>query len=457
MKAQHMKQSSTLLTATLAMLSIHAAVATAAVTADEAAQLKNKLTPLGGERAGNKDGTIPEWDGDYKDNRAKAGAKRTDPYPAEKPLYAITAQNLAQHASKLSEGQQAMFKKYPAYRIDVYPTHRTAQAPQWVYDNTLANATRAKTVNNGFAVEGAYGGVPFPIPKTGQEAMWNHQLRWQGEAYKWRINTWITTADGKKVQVSDSVVDNQMPYYYKDGTLESYKKEPYFLRLVTNGPAQKAGEALLIRDPMDPVAVGRQSWQYLTGQRRVRKLPNAAYDTPSFVTSGVSNFDEIYVFSGAMDRYDWKLVGKRELLIPYNANKIFGPAKDADVMDERYLKPDFVRWELHRVWEVEATLAAGKRHVIPKRRFYLDEDSWLPVLADGWDAKGQLWKTFWFLPIVAPDVPAILGGPFGHYNLQSGDWIANNMMNEKAEQITVGKRQPESYFTPDAMAGEGVR
>ncbi|MRV70455.1 DUF1329 domain-containing protein [Duganella sp. FT92W] len=457
MKAKHMKPTLSVLAAALAIAASCVPGAMAAVSADEAAQLKTRLTPLGGERAGNKDGSIPEWEGGFKGGNARQGGRRTDPFANEKPLYVVTAQNLAQYATRLSEGQQAMFKKYPGYRMEVYPTHRTAQAPQWVYDNTLANATRAKTVNNGFAVEGAYGGVPFPIPKTGQEAMWNHNLRWQGEAYRSRINTWITTADGKKVQVSDSVVDIQMPYYYKEGSLDSYKKEPYLLRLVTNGPAQKAGEALLIRDPMDPVAIGRQSWQYLTGQRRVRKLPNAAYDTPSFVTSGVSNFDEIYVFSGAMDRYDWKLVGKREMLIPYNANKIFAPAKDSDAMAERHLNPEHVRWELHRVWEVEATLAAGKRHVIPKRRFYLDEDTWLAVLADGWDAKGQLWKTFWYLPIVAPDVPAVMAGPFGHYNLQSGDWIANNMMNEKPEQISVGKRQPESYFTPDALAGEGVR
>lgn len=432
--------------------------ALAAVSVEEAAQLKSRLTPVGAEKAGNKEGTIPEWTGGLKPGAgARQGGKRTDLFPGEKPLYSITAQNLAQHAAKLSEGQAALFKKYPSYRIDVYPSHRTASAPQWVFDNTFANATRAKSSNGGFAVEGAYGGVPFPIPKTGTEAMWNHHLRWQGEAYKWRFNTWITTTDGKKVLVSNSVVDNQMPYYYKDGSLETYKKEPYYLRLVTNGPPQKAGEALLIRDQMDPVAVGRQSWQYLTGQRRVRKLPNAAYDTPSFVTSGVSNFDEIYVFSGPMDRYDWKLLGKKEMLIPYNANKIFAPARDADIMDERFLNPDHVRWELHRVWEVEATLAQGKRHVIPKRKFYLDEDTWLAVLSDGWDAKGQLWKTFWYLPIAAPDVPAMLAGPFGAYNLQSGDWIANNVMNEKSEQILSTKRLPENYFTPDAMAGEGIR
>lgn len=448
----------TMLLALTASLFASAPAAWSAVGNEEAAQLKGKLTPFGAEKAGNKDGSIPEWDGGYKAPPGqKITGKRSDPFADEKPLFSITSQNFTQHASKLTEGQMAMFKKYPNYRMDIFPSHRTASAPQWVYDNTFANATRAKTTNNGFSMEGAFGGVPFPIPKTGMEVMWNHVLRWQGEAYKWRINTWITTTDGKKVQVSDSIVDNQMPYYYKEGSLDTFKKEHFYLRLVTFGPPQKAGEALLYRDPQDMGGIGRQSWQYLTGQRRVRKLPNAAYDTPSFVTSGVSNFDEIFLFSGSMDRYGWKIIGKKELYVPYNANKIFKPEKDADAMSERFLNPDYVRWELHRVWEVEANLIEGKRHVIPKRRFYVDEDSWLAVLADGWDAKGQLWKTFWYLPILAPDLPGIASGPFGHYNLQSGDWIANNMMNEKSEQITFPKRQPDNYFTPDALAGEGVR
>ena len=274
------------------------------------------------------------------------GGRRTDPFKADKPLYSVTAQNLAQYAQHLTEGQQAMFKRYPNYRIDVYPTRRTAMAPQWVYDNTLKNATRGKLTKNGLAVEGAYGGIPFPIPKSGGEAMWNHLLSWQGEAFNWTFNTYITTADGKRVMASDAIVKIQQPYYYKDGSPESSKNEYQLLRLITNGPAQKAGEAILVRDPTDYADIGRQSWQYLTGQRRVRKLPNALYDTPSFVTSGVSNFDEIFLFSGPMDRYDWKIVGKQEMLVPYNGNRLYLPNKDDAVLLERFLNPDHVRWEL---------------------------------------------------------------------------------------------------------------
>lgn len=431
----------------------------AGVMADEAALLKSTLTPLGAEKAGNRDASIPAWDGGYTKPVPgyKPGGRRADPFASDKPLFSITAQNLAQYADKLSEGNQAMFKKYPNYRIDVYPSRRTASAPQWVYDNTFKNATHAKATNKGLSVEGAYGGIPFPIPKTGSEAMWNHILSWQGEAAHWQFQTWIVTGDGKRLISSDSVIDYQMPYYYKDGSLDTFKGDYMMLRLVTEGPPQKAGEAIVARYPTDMVGVGPQLWQYLAGQRRVRKLPNALYDTPSFVTAGISNFDEIWVFGGPQDRYDWKIAGKKEMFIPYNNNKLIQPTKIDDVMSERFLNPDHMRWELHRVWVVDATLAEGKRHVMPKRRFYLDEDTWLAVLADGWDQKGQLWKTFWYQNVLAPELPGVVGGMFGHYNLQTGDWIANHVVNEKPGQITYQKRLPSNFFTGEAMAGESIR
>ena len=61
--------------------------------------------------------------------RPKPGGKRGDPFKDDKPLFSITAQNLDKYADKLADGTKAMFKKYPDYRIDVYPTRRTAAAP----------------------------------------------------------------------------------------------------------------------------------------------------------------------------------------------------------------------------------------------------------------------------------------------------------------------------------------
>lgn len=430
----------------------------AAATAQEAAKLQNELTPLGGERAGNKEGTIPPWTGGYTKVPPgyQSGQPRPDPFAADKPLFSITSKNMSEYADKLSEGQQALLKKYPTYRIDVYPTHRSMAAPAWVYDNTFKNATRAKLTENG-SVEGAYGGIPFPIPKTGDEAMWNHLIRWRGEAVKFPFRSYVIPADGKTVLAAEALNEWTWPYYYKDGSLETFKGEHNLLYQVTTSPSFKAGETILLRDSLDQTvgSSGRQAWQYLVGQRRVRRAPTLAYDTPNPVNSGADFFDEPFVFLGALDRYQWKLVGKKELIVPYNMNRFF-LKKDAEVLGPNHFNPEHMRWELHRVWVVEATLAPGKRHVMPKRRFYLDEDSWIAVLGDGWDAQGQLWHTNVALPWVVYELPGVLMEEFGTYDLLKGAYSAT-IFNDMKVQFQQVPRYPDSNFTPESMSARGVR
>ncbi|MGV7207637.1 DUF1329 domain-containing protein [Oxalobacteraceae bacterium A2-2] len=429
----------------------------AAVTAEEAALLRTTLTPLGAEKAGNKDGSIPAWTGGVTTPVAgfKNGGRRdADPFSAERPLYTITAKNMDQYADKLSDGSKAMLKKYPGYRIDVYPSHRSAAAPQWVYENTAKNATRAR-LDDKLVTTGAFGGIPFPIPKSGAEVMANHQLRWRGESWQFEQHGILVTADGKSVLTVDGVGDQGMPYYYKDKGLDKYNGDYWNLRLINTGPPIRAGEAIMGRLNLD--SDKDVTYVYLAGQRRTRKLPNACCDTPTPATAGVMSFDELEVFSGRLDRFDWKLAGKKELIIPYNTNKSLAPAKDADVVAGRHLNPDHVRWELHRVWVVEATLKAGQRHVAPKGVYYVDEDSWIAVLGDRWDAKGQLWKTMWQLPVLMPDVPGVVAPTFGFYDLLSGAWYANDVMNEKAAHYKIMPRYPDSVFTPEALSGGGLR
>lgn len=430
----------------------------AAVSAEEAARLKADLTPFGGEKAANKNSSIPAWSGGFTSVTAadKAGGRRPDPFKDDKVKLSITSKNMEQHADKLSDGQKAMLKKFPdTYRIDVYPTRRTAAAPQWVYDNTLKNATRA--VMKGDVVDGAYGGIPFPIPKAGIEVMWNHILRWRGTSVDINITQYQLTSDGKSVLTTDGLINQQMPYYFQDGNLDQFAKssEYWMVRLINAGPPIRAGEAIAGRVNLDG---GKdQAWVYLTGQRRVRKLPNPCCDTPTPSTAGVMSFDEVEVWQGRLDRFDWKLVGKREMYIPYNGNKLLQPKTDAEVIVKNHLNPDHVRWEQHRVWVVEAALRSGQRHQAPKSRYYCDEDTWICVLGDRWDANGQLWKTLWAQTFLAPDLPGTVVGAFGFTELTSGQGFAGNLNNSKAAQYVVKPRFADRVFTPDAMAGEGVR
>ena len=432
--------------------------AIAAVGAEEAAKLRTELTPLGAEKAGNKDGSIPAWTGGSTTPIAgdKPGGRRGDPFKDEKPLYSITAANMAQYADKLTDGQQALLKKYADYRIDVYKTHRTAAAPQWVYDNTFKNATRAKL--NGDIEQGGYGGIPFPIPNSGAEVMWNHMLHWRGTSWQFISVQYQLTADGRAVMTSDGIGDQQMPYYFQDGSLEAFEKAggPYWqIRLVNVGPPIRAGEAIAGGTKLD--GTKDEAWVYLTGQRRVRKLPNPCCDTPTPATAGLMSFDELETWTGRTDRFDWKLVGKQEMYIPYNGNRLLQPKNDTDVITKNHLNPDHVRWELHRVWVVDAALRTGQRHQAAKSRYYCDEDTWICVLGDRWDANGQLWKTLWSMTFVAPDLPGTVIGSFGFNDLLSGVAFVGNLYNSKAAQYAVKPRFADGTFTPDALAGEGVR
>jgi Protein of unknown function (DUF1329) len=427
----------------------------AAVTPEEAAKLKTELTPFGAEKAGNKDGSVPAWTGGYSTPIPgdKPGGRRGDPFKDDKPLYSVTAKNVDQHAGKLSDGVKAMLKKYPeSFRLDVYPTRRTAVAPQWVYDNTAKNALRAKL--DGHKLVGAYGGIPFPIPKSGLEAIWNHKLAWRGSAWEADFNQYQITANGQVVLTTDGRIRQRMPYYFDDGSADSFEGVHWEINLLNVGPPIRAGEMIVGRQHVDEEK--SQSYVYLTGQRRVRKLPNACCDTPTPATAGLMSFDELSVFSGRTDRFDWKLVGKRELLVPYNQNR-FLQARDAEIIKGQHLNPDHVRWELHRVWVVEASLAAGQRHQAPKSIYYLDEDTWLAVLGDRWDANGQLWKTLWAFNYVMPDFPGTVQQTFGFYDLLSGQAYVANVLNDKPFHHRPSKRWPTETFTGDGLAAQGVR
>ena len=430
-----------------------------AVSVEEAESLKSTLTPLGAEKAANADGSIPAWTGGVvAKDVADANAQPRKSYFADDTVkYVVNKDNVAQYKDQLSDGINALINAYPdTFSLNVFDTRRTAAAPTWVYKNTYNNAIRTTTTNGGNVIDNAYGGIPFAIPKTGSEVMWNHILRWRGESVELPFRVWVGASDGSTTLAVAAKDDHQFPYYYKDGDINNFNGEAFLLRQIQTEPAYKSGESILIRDPLDQINEGRKAWQYLAGQRRVRRAPTIAFDTPDFVASGQNYFDEVFMFFGSLERYDWKLVGKKELLIPYN-NNAFLAEKTENVLGKHHLNSEHLRWEKHRVWVVDATLASGKRHVVPKKRFYIDEDSWSVVMVDGYDANGELWRVQHAVPFVAPDIPAVVSTTFTVFNLPAKTWIVNNLYNDMKKQYMPVRRRPDVYFSPDALAGNGVR
>jgi hypothetical protein len=439
--------------------------ASAAVAAAQADMLKTVLTPIGGERAGNADGSIPAWTGGL--TQPPAGWTPDLPMPDlfanDTKILSIDASNMAQYADRLSEGVMAMMSKYPGFRIDVYPTHRTAAAPQWVYDNIYQNALNAQPEAGGarFGFTGAYGGVPFPIPNTsdpyeaGAEIVWNHCSRWVCEHFIYRPAVYLMSS-GQLTLTAEYKLSAIYDYYQKSGSLASYSGWFYRTDYFGVAPPADAGEEIVSYQSTNPYSLPNVGWQLLNGQGRVRRNPDLQYDVPNSQTQGTINLDESFLVYGALNEFDWKLVGKKELYVPYNNNKINNITR-ADC-GPNFINPDLIRWELHRVWIVEATLHPGQRNVIPHRRFYFDEDTWNACVSDEWDAQGNFWKASMGFQINRPDLPGTIFWNYVIYNLQSQNYVHELGFDVDAapesrviDFITVPSG---NLFNPQAMAAQ---
>jgi uncharacterized protein DUF1329 len=427
-----------------------------ALSVEEASQLGTTLTKIGAERAGSADGSIPPWEGGLTQPPpafVPGSGSRPDPFAAEKPLLSIDARNADAHAERLTAGTRALMSRYPGFRIDVYPTHRTVAFPKYVTDGTVRSSTTAHTTHGGLSLEDVRAAYPFPIPKTGYEAMWNHLLRFSGICTQKRIFAYHVEPSGRATLSSAARMSEDYPYW---DASRSASNTYFRIRIAYDQPSRRAGEALMLVDPVDYQQRGRRGWQYLPGQRRVRLAPDLAYDTPNSATAGAQTFDDALLFNGQMDRFEFTLVGKREMYVPYNTYRATYQATAEELLKPRFLEPGLVRWELHRVWVVDARLKPGKRHVYSRRVFYLDEDSWAALLSDQYDARGQLYRVGVALMAPSYDLPAPFADPFLHYDLATGAYAINGWPGASGWLRHSGCLG-ENEWSPDALAGAGIR
>jgi hypothetical protein len=410
-------------------------VAQAKVGADQAARLAQDLTPLGAERAGNAAGSIPAWTGGLFDPSHKAGTRYSNPFAADKPEFVISRDNFAQHKERLSAGQLAMFGKFPAYTLPVYATRRTAAAPKFIYEATAANAVRAELANNGDTLSNAITGIPFPIPGNGQEVIWNHKTRYRGLSVT-RYNMQAAVQANGTFTVFKLKEDVKFSYSYPDQKPSASDNVLVYFLQQTLSPPRQAGGILLVHDTMDQVKDPRRAWQYNPGQRRLRRAPNVGYDNPGNGSDGLRTNDQLDSFNGAMDRYTWKLAGKKEMYVPYNAYELHDSKYGyKDILRAGHINQGLARYELHRVWVVQAELKAGTSHIYKRRTFYVDEDSWSILLTDIYDARDQLWRFQESHTASAYDFPAtalVLGVV---YDLFNGRYLTMDMNNEEPESV----------------------
>ena len=444
------------------VLALSAGNALAAVSPAEAAKLGASLTPFGAEKAANAAGTIPEWTGGITQVPAEyktPGQHHPDPFAGDKPLFTITKANLDQYKANLTPGQIALFNAYPStYQMPVYQSRRSGSAPQWVYDNTLKNATTAKLLDGGNGFSDAYGGIPFPIPQNGVEALWNHIARYRGSYIVRRASEVAVQRNGAFSLVT-SQQEALFKFYNPKGTAADLNNIMFYYLSFTKSPARLAGGAVLVHETLDQVKEPRQAWGYNAGQRRVRRAPNLAYDTPIAAADGLRTADDTDMINGSPDRYDWKLVGKKEIYIPYNSYKVTSPeVKYKDLLQVGHLNPAFTRNELHRVWVVEGTLKSGARHIYSKRTLFLDEDSWQAAVVDQYDGRGELWRVSIAYLKNYYDLPTTWSALDSFHDLQARRYHVQNLDNEEPSTIDFSQPIPDDgYFKPAALRRRGTR
>ena len=121
------------------------------------------------------------------------------------------------------------------------------------------------------------------------------------------------------------------------------------------------------------------------------------------------------------------------------------------------MNPDIVRWELHRVWVVEATLHPGERNVLPRRVFYVDEDTWHAVLGDAYDAQGNLYHHQIMFMETRPDVPSTAYGNSLVYNLQADEYVSGggawDMPAPYNEPVSFASLTPNT-FNPQTLGAQ---
>jgi hypothetical protein len=453
-----MKKQVKLLASAIA-LAFAASGAFAAMSQADADKIGQSLTPIGAEKAGNG-GAIPAWDGGLTKAPAgfKMGDKPVNPFPSDQVKFTITAKNYKEYAANLTDGQKAMFVKYPeTYKIPVYETRRTSAYPQRVYDVTKKNAVTTKLVEGGNGLESYVEGVPFPLPKEGVEAIWNHITRYRGGSVMRVVGQATPQPNGEF-----SIVRLQDEFTFatnlSDADPARDKNMLFFFKQDVLSPARLAGNVLLVHETINQVKEPRKAWVYNAGQRRVRLAPQVSYDGPGTASDGMRTSDNLDMYNGAPDRYDWKLVGKQELYIPYNSYKLKDTKlKYSDIVKAGHINQDLTRYELHRVWKVEATLKPGKRHIYAKRTFYLDEDTWQATEIDHYDGRGELWRVAEAHNLMYYDYTVPWYAVETLYDLTSGRYLVLGLDNEEPTSYQFGFKRSSGDYTPNALRREGVR
>lgn len=447
-----------LATALVTAMASFSGAAFAKVSASDAAKLDSELTCIGAEKEAGKLAAAysGKWLGVPEGVSYKSGDSYADPYADEKPLFVVDANNMGEYAEYLSPGLQALLKKYPqTFKIPVYPSHRDFRYPDWMCERSKQNAVTAEVAEDGLSLHAVRGSAPFPIPKTGQQLQMNLN-------YPTRTSE-NAVYDQAVIYDNGNIAWGQTGYkilnVHSQEDAESNTKDAYFgyANVTVRKPLRSRGQDIVTQESYNVKDKPRQAWMYDPGTRRVRQMPEFGFDMPDG-PGAFRTVDDDRIFNGSPERYNWKIVGKKEVIVPYNAYKIDNPElKYKDMLTTHHINPDVMRYEVHRMWVLEAELKSNYRHKYAKRVIYLDEDSWGALLAENYDARGQLWRVNMINTKYLYDAKVFFTRVALYHDLVSGAYMADRLINEADKKPKYGDNANlrKSQFTPQYLRSKG--
>ncbi|MBL70786.1 MAG: outer membrane lipoprotein-sorting protein [Rhodobiaceae bacterium] len=426
-------------------------IAYAKVPPEQMARLDQDLTPLGSERGANRDGSIPEWKGGLTAPPEGIGYEKGKhlpaPFASDEPLFRVTGGNADDYDQFITRGQRALLERHDSYFLDVYPTRRSCAHPEFVYKAARNNALVGELVSDGNGVAKAIMASPFPIPNNGLEIVWNHTLRYRGYKLQRQFTAIPVNQSGDYYQITvhdDAILRWSDPQKRNAEELDNISI--YYL-LQTKAPARSAGYVVLVQESLNMSVEARRAWTYSPGTRRVRRAPTIAYDNPGTNSDGITTSDSFGGFNGAPDRFDWTMRGRSEKFIAYNNyRRVLAPYEE--LVGKKHVNQELMRYEKHRVWEVEGNLKESFRHVYSRRVFYIDEDTKGIVATEIYDGRGQLWRVQELGGGVQYELPLCGGSGDTVYDLMVGRYLMLGLINEEKPIDFDAQHLDASRYTP---------
>jgi len=277
--------------------------------------------------------------------------------------------------------------------------------------------------------------------------VWNHTLRYRGYKLQREFTAIPVNQSGDYYEITvhdDAILRWSDP---QQSNAEGLDNISILYLLQTKAPARSAGFVVLVQESLNMSVEARRAWTYSPGTRRVRRAPTIAYDNPGTNSDGITTSDSFGGFNGAPDRFDWTMRGRSEKFIAYNNfRRVLTPYDE--MIGKHHINQDVMRYEKHRVWEVEGNLKDSYRHIYARRVFYIDEDTKGIVATEIYDGRGELWRVQELGGGVQYDLPLCGGSGDTVYDLMVGRYLMVGLINEEKPIDFDAQHLDANRYTP---------